>query len=74
MSMLNKNSYTKIDLKSFNFKRADLMGLRNKGIIDLKIETKHNLNKKTVEFIRIKDYKRAEELLNNKRLKQQKML
>ncbi|MCX7695563.1 MAG: primosomal protein N' [Caloramator sp.] len=72
LSMLNKDNYVRIDLKAFNIKRADLISLRNRGIIDLKIDTKQNINKKTIEFIRLKDYKMAVELLNNKRLKQQK--
>ncbi|SHF31721.1 primosomal protein N' [Caloramator proteoclasticus] len=72
LSMLNKDKYLKIDLKSINIKRADLISMRNRGIIDLKIETKQNLNKKTVQLVRLKDNKKAIELLNNKKLKQQR--
>ncbi|CDF57885.1 primosomal protein N' [Thermobrachium celere] len=72
LSMLSREKYLKIDLSTINLKRSDLISLKNRGIIDLKVGIRQNTSKKTIELCRLKDLIKADEIINNNRLKQQK--
>lgn len=69
---LSEKEFTKIDLAKCKLKRAELLNLKQKGIIDVKLEVKKKVNEKYVEKCLIKDYDIAQQILNDKKAKQQK--
>lgn len=66
LSSLPKDRYVKLDMASIKLKRVELLNLKNKGIIDLKIGFNQSVNKKTIEFCKIKDFEKVQHIINDK--------
>lgn len=69
---LPKEEFIKIDLTNCKLKRAELLRLKEKGVIDVKLEVKKAVREKYVDICFIKNFEIAQQILNDKKAKQQK--